>query len=79
MIIASLFSGMRIPIPPVLLFALLVLLFVAWIIFTLIIRYHWKKYGYSKLVHLKMNFVYFAGSGVLLLGMLLFAILYSIN
>ncbi len=77
MIIASLFSGIHIPIPPILLFALLVLLFVAWVIFTLIVRYHWQKYGYSKLVHLKMNYLYFGGSGILFAALLLSSILYS--
>jgi hypothetical protein len=79
MIIASLFSDLAIPVPAFLLGALFALLFAVWLVFSLIVRYHWNKYGHSRLEVMQMNFVYFVGSGILVATTLVFLILYSLS
>lgn len=69
-------SGFHIPVTPTLVFAALAALAAAWAIYTLILRYHWKQYGTSKFHVFAMNFFYLAGSGILLGGAALAAILY---
>lgn len=70
--------SIHIPITPLLLFSLGALLFVVWAIFTIIARYHWKNYGANKLEVMKMTFIYFIGSAILLALTLVFAITYAI-
>lgn len=67
-------SGFHIPITPQLLFSVLSLLLAGWLVFTLIIRYHWKNYGTGGASIFAMNFFYFIGSGILL-AVLLFSLL----
>lgn len=68
----------QIPVTPSLLFALFALLVATWLICTIIFRYHWKNYTVSWLEVVSMNLIYFIGSGILLAGMGLFALLYSL-
>lgn len=67
------------PITSFLIFVIFSLLIIVWLGFTLIIRYHWKNYGSGALSILTMSFIYFIGSGVLILGMGLFAFLYQVT
>lgn len=68
----------HIPVTPTLLCALLALMFALWIVYSIILRYHWKNYGSNQLEIIKMNVIYFVGSGILIAGMVLFAFLYSL-
>ncbi len=79
MLITSLVENLRIPLSGALLFVVFILLFLAWALYSVILRYHWKKYGYSRADLLKMELFYFIGSGIILLGALLFAILYTFS
>ncbi len=72
-------SGFQIPITPLLVFAILSAIVAGWLIFTFIIRYHWKNYGTGGVEILTMNFVYFAGSIVLGGFMAVSAIAYSLS
>jgi uncharacterized membrane protein HdeD (DUF308 family) len=58
--------NIHIPVTPLLLFVFLALLLSAWGIFSVVVRYHWRQYGTSKLEILSMTFFYLAGSAVLL-------------
>ena len=75
----TLFSKMSIHIPlvPFSLFLILVLLMGIWAVFTVVINYHWKNYGVSKIEFIGMNLIYFIGSGLIMLGMALCAFLYN--
>ena len=72
-------SGFQIPVTAILLFSLLALIIAGWLVFTLIIRYHWKNYGTGGVEILTMNFVYFVGSLVLGGFMTVSAIAYSLS
>ncbi len=63
-------SGFHIPVTALLLFSLLALLVAIWIVFTLIIRYHWKNYGTGGVGIFAMNFAYLVGS-LALIGLML--------
>ena len=66
----------HIPITPLFLFAIMLLVLIGWVIFTLVIRYHWKNYGTGKLEVFTMNFFYLVGSAVLIALMGILALLY---
>lgn len=72
-------GGFHIPVTPTLVFASLAALIATWAIFTLIIRYHWKRYGTSRIQTFAMSFFYLAGSMVLLGGTTLAAIIYYVS
>ena len=72
-------SGFHIPITALLIFSLLALLVAIWIVFTLIIRYHWKNYGTGGVEVFTMNFAYLAGSLILIGLMLASATLYLLS
>lgn len=72
-------SGVNIPVAPQLIFSLLGLLLAFWIVFTLIIRYHWKNYGTGGVEVFTMNFIYLTGSGVLIVLMTVTATIYSFS
>lgn len=67
-----------IPVTPALLFSLFTLLIAVWLVFTVILRYHWKKYSVNKLTLLEMNLVYLVGSAVLLVLIGISALLYAL-
>ena len=69
-------SGIHIPITAQLLFSLLAILLAGWLVFTLIIRYHWKNYSTGGVELFTMNFFYLLGSGVLIAGLLITGLLY---
>jgi hypothetical protein len=71
--------SIHIPLTPIVLFVLLAILVILWVIFTLIIRYHWKNFGTSELDFIGMNLFYLVGSGVLILGMVFSAFLFSFS
>lgn len=73
-----LFLNLNIPVSPLLLYVLYVVFILSWMVFTLVLRYHWKKYSVSNLDLLKMNLVYFIGSGVIIVLMGAAAFLYSL-
>lgn len=79
MTLSSTFSetGFLITITPLLLASLLLLLLAVWIVFTLIVRYHWKNYGARGAEALTMNFIYFSGSAILIAFTVVSVILYS--
>jgi hypothetical protein len=54
-------------------------LLIFWIIFSLILRYHWDKYATSRIDVLRMNMIYFGGSIVLILIMVIFLISYALS
>lgn len=70
--------NLNIPVSPMLLYILFAVFILLWIVFTFILVYHWKKYSVSNLDLLKMNLVYFIGSGVIIVLMGASAFLYSI-
>ena len=69
-------SGIHIPVTPQLLFIILSLLLAVWLVFTLIIRYHWKNYSTKGTEAFAMNFFYLTGSGILIAGLLITGFLY---
>ncbi len=69
-------SGMQITIPPIFIMIVLALLLAVWLVFTLIIRYHWKNYGTGGASIFKMNFFYLTGSAIFIIVLLLFGLLY---
>ncbi len=73
---ASMLSAISIHFSPGVLTVFFILFFLIWIVFTMIVRYHWSKYGASKLEVFKMNIIFFAGSiaifGALGIAMLLY-------
>ncbi len=79
LLFSSLVEQFQIPLPPFLLFFFLIFLFVAWGIYSFVLRYHWKKYATSKLDVMQMDIIYFIGSGVLLVAMAIAALLYSMT
>ena len=71
--------NLHIPVAPFLVFVLLTLLLLTWVIFTLVVRYHWKNYGTSQLEVMSMSFIYFVGSLILLAATAIFAFLYYVS
>jgi hypothetical protein len=69
-------SGSHITITGGLMFSLLALLIAIWLVFTLIIRYHWKNYGTGGVEVFTMNFFYLVGSFIGIALMLGSALLY---
>jgi hypothetical protein len=59
------FSEFVIPVSPGTLGVALIALFLFWLVFSLILRYHWKKYAASNVHVLQMTLWYFGGSVVL--------------
>lgn len=55
-------EGYRFTITPPLLFSILALLVSIWLVFTIILRYHWRNYGTGGAEVFTMNFTYFIGS-----------------
>jgi len=70
-------TGFQITITPTILVSLLSLILAAWIIFTIIVRYHWKNYGTGGVEILTMNFIYFSGSAILIAFTIVSVLLYS--
>lgn len=69
----------HIPVTPLLVFSLFGLLLSAWLIYSMIMRYHWKNYSVTKLEVLRTSLIYFTGSGILLFIIGACAILYAIS
>ena len=69
-------SGFHLPITGMLVFAVFFLLLAGWLVFTLVIRYHWKNYGTGGVEIFSMNFFYFTGSFIGIALMLISASLY---
>lgn len=53
--------------------------FIFWLIYTAILRYHWSRYSSSKLHTLKMNITYLGGSAILFGATFLFLVLYTLS
>ena len=79
LLLASAAEHFRIPLPPLVFFILFALLFAGWLIYTIVLRYHWKKYAHSKLDIMHMDIIYFIGSGALLVAMAISALFYSLT
>lgn len=60
----------------VFIFGIIFFLLVAWIVFTVIVRYHWKNYGSGDIEILRMNLIYLIGSGAIFTFMIASAFLY---
>ncbi len=71
--------GFQIPITPMFLVVIFCILTVVLLVHALILRYHWNNYGNGAVELVLVNLVYFIGLAVLIGGMALFAILYSIS
>ena len=69
-------SGIHITIGPVLVFSIFAMLLAVWLVFTLIIRYHWKNYGTGGVEIFTMNFIYIVGSVICIALMLISAAIY---
>lgn len=76
--VASTLFNFRIPVSPALLFGLFGLLAIIWVVYTMVLRYHWEKYSVNKLDLLKMNTAYFIGSFAILALMGVSALMYLI-
>jgi hypothetical protein len=76
MITASLLEKFSLPISPGTLGIVLVILFLFWLVFSLILHYHWKKYASSRVHVFQMTLVYFFGSTVLWACLLAFYLMY---
>ena len=76
---SSLAKQLQIPLPPIVLYLIFGVLLVAWIIYSIILRYHWKKYATSKLDTMRMDIIYFIGSAVLIGAMTIAALAYSLS
>lgn len=76
MIPLAIASEFTIPITPGVLGVALILLFLFWGIFSIILRYHWKKYAASEVHVLQMTLGYFLGSVILWAAMLGFYVMY---
>jgi len=75
LMLAALGKGeIQLVVTPQLLFSVLALLLAIWLVFTLVIRYHWKNYSTGGAALFTMNFFYLAGS-VVFIGLLLFFLL----
>lgn len=70
-------TGLHVTITPLLLITLLSLLLAVWLVFTIIVRYHWKNYGTKGFEILRMNLLYLIGSGILIAFTILSLLLYS--
>ncbi len=55
------------------------LILAGWLIFTTIVRYHWKSYGTGGVQIFTMNFFYISGSAILGGLMILSAVSYFIS
>lgn len=72
-------SGLLLPVTPSLIIAIGALILAGWLIFSLIIRYHWKNYGTSGIEIFSMNFFYIIGSLVIGGLMVISGLLYIIS
>lgn len=66
----------HIPVNSQLVIFALFLVLAIWLVFTIIIRYHWKSYGTNGVEVFTMNFMYLIGSAVIGGLMIILAILY---
>lgn len=71
--------GLEISVSPMFIFVIAGLILTGWLIFTTIVRYHWKNYGTGGTQIFAMNFFYIAGSAILGGLMILFAVSYFIS
>lgn len=71
--------NIQIVLSPFFLFAVGALIIAGWLVFTVIIRYHWKNFGTGGVQLFAMNFFYIAGSAALAGLMILSAVLYLIS
>lgn len=72
------FLNFSIPVSPLLLYVCYVIFIISWLVYTLILRYHWKKYSVNNVELLQMNLIYFIGSGMIIVLMGASAFLYSL-
>ncbi len=74
----SVISTLRgsVPLSPHFLGITLALLFVVWLLYSLILYYHLNKYSPEKLGVLKMTFIYFGGSLFLFVVLLVSYVMY---
>ncbi len=70
-------SGFHIPIPPIVLGGVFVLFFVLWVIYSIILTYHWKKYGTGALEVFTTTMLYMVGSAIILGLMAILLFLYA--
>ncbi|OGZ05907.1 MAG: hypothetical protein A2845_03850 [Candidatus Lloydbacteria bacterium RIFCSPHIGHO2_01_FULL_49_22] len=71
--------NIQIAVSPFFLFVVGALVIAGWLVFTVIIRYHWKNYGTGGMQLFAMNFLYISGSAALAGLMILSAVLYLIS
>lgn len=71
--------NIQIAVSPFFLFAVGALIIAGWLVFTVIIRYHWKNYGTGGVQLFAMNFLYISGSAAIAGLMILSAVLYLIS
>lgn len=64
-------------ISPIVLAMLATPLLLLWLVYSVILRYHWGKYASGQLDVLKMNMIYFGGSAFLIVGMMVCLISYA--
>ena len=71
--------GINIPITPILLVVIFSILTVISLVHAVILRYHWKNYGNGALELVLVNLIYLVGLAILLCGMALFIVGYSLS
>ena len=71
--------NLHIPISPLFIGALLLLLLALFIVYTVIIRYHWKSYGVNELEVAQMTITYMTGSITIVAITMIFALLYMFS
>ena len=69
----------QIPLTPMFLVVIFSILTAVSLVHALILRYHWNNYGNGAVELVLVNLVYFIGLAVLIGGMALFTVLYSIS
>ncbi len=69
----------QIPLTPMFLVIIFSILTAVSLVHALVLRYHWKNYGNGAVELVLVNLIYFIGLSVLIGGMALFTVLYSIS
>lgn len=71
--------GFQIPLTPMFLVVIFAILTAVSLVHALVLRYHWNNYGNGAVELVLVNLVYFIGLAVLIGGMALFTVLYSLS
>ncbi len=69
-------TGMHFTLSSAFIFGIIFFLLIAWIIFTIVVRYHWKNYSSGGVEILRMNMIYLIGSAAIFTFMVVSAFLY---